>query len=146
MHTGITAHPESLTTDNLHLIEDATFVFLAAADAHERPQIMVWLRERGIPFIDVGMSLSDGGAGLTGIAKVMAYMPDSDVALPTRAAAAPGDDDYSSNIQVADLNALNAILAVIRWKRHLGFYATHEPAGEIVYKLYLNDIRNGNAP
>ena len=37
----------------------------------------------------------------------------------------PGEDDYSSNIQVADLNALNAILAIIRWKRYLGFYATH---------------------
>lgn len=145
MHTGITAHPESLTTGNLHLIEGATFVFLAAADAHERPQIMAWLRERGIPFIDVGMSLREGEAGLTGIAKVMAYLPGSDVALPARAAVAPGEDDYSSNIQVADLNALNAILAVIRWKRHLGFYATHEPTDETVYKLYLNEIRNGDA-
>jgi len=50
MHTGITAHPESLTTDNLHLIEERHVRILAAADAHERPQIMVWLRERGIPF------------------------------------------------------------------------------------------------
>ena len=58
MHTGITAHPEGLRADNLHLIEDATFVFLAAADAQERPQIMAWLRERGIPFIDVGLGLS----------------------------------------------------------------------------------------
>src|ERR1700689_2565286 len=33
MHTGITAHPESLAMHNLHLIEGATFVFLAAADA-----------------------------------------------------------------------------------------------------------------
>jgi hypothetical protein len=145
MHTGITAHPEPLTTGNLHLVEGATFVFLAAADAHDRPQIMAWLRERGIPFIDVGMSLREGEAGLTGIAKVMAYMPGSDVTLPTRAAVAPGEDDYSSNIQVADLNALNAILAVIRWKRHLGFYATHEPTNETVYKLYLNEIRNGDA-
>jgi hypothetical protein len=107
---------------------------------------MVSLRERGIPFIDVGMSLREGEAGLTGIAKVTAYMPSSDVALPTREAVAPGEDDYSSNIQVADLNALNAILAVIRWKRHLAFYATHEPTNETVYKLYLNEIRNGDAP
>lgn len=40
MHTGITARPQSLRADNLRLIEDATFVFLAAADARERPQIM----------------------------------------------------------------------------------------------------------
>jgi len=30
-------------------------------------------------------------------------MPGSDVALPAKAAVAPGEDDYSSNIQVADL-------------------------------------------
>jgi hypothetical protein len=107
---------------------------------------MAWLRARGIPFIDVGMSLREGEAGLTGIAKVMAYLPGSDVALPARATVVPGEDDYSSNIQVADLNALNAILAVIRWKRHLGFYATHQPTNETVYKLYLNEIRNGDAP
>ena len=33
------------------------------------------------------------------------------------------DDPYSTNIQVADLNCLNAALAVVRWKRHYGFYA-----------------------
>ena len=146
MHTGITAYPEFLTTHNLHLIEKATFVFLAAADARERPQIMAWLRERGIPFIDVGMSLREGETGLTGIAKVMAYLPGSDVALPTGSAVVPGEDDYSSNIQVADLNALDALLAIIRWKRHLGFYATYEMTSETVYKLHLNEIRNGDMP
>lgn len=145
MHTGITAHPEALTTDNLRLLEGATFVFLAAADADERPEIMAWLHEQGIPFIDVGMSLREGEAGLTGIAKVMTYLPGSDAALPTKASTVLGGDDYSANIQVADLNALNAILAVIRWKRHLGFYATHEPTSETVFKLYLNEIRNGSA-
>ncbi|MBK8460316.1 MAG: ThiF family adenylyltransferase, partial [Micropruina sp.] len=57
----------------------------------------------------------------------------------------PGEDDYSSNIQVAELNALNAALAVIRWKRHLGFYAAHSMTNQTVYKLYLNELRNGNA-
>lgn len=36
-----------------------------------------------------------------------------------------GDDaanEYDKNVQIADLNALNAIFMVIRWKRILGFY------------------------
>lgn len=143
MHTGITAHPESLRADNLHLIEDATFVFLAAADAQERPQIMAWLRERGIPFIDVGLGLSQAETGLTGLLKTTAYLPGNGLVPPTRPATPPGEDDYSSNIQVADLNALNALMAVIAWKRYLGYYASHAPASEIVYKLFLNEIRNG---
>ena len=64
-------------------------------------------------------------------------------ALSGGAGRCPGEDDYSSNIQVAELNALNAILAVIWWKRHLGFYATHEATNLTIYKLYLNELRNG---
>lgn len=143
MHTGITAHPVALTKDNLDLLEGATFVFLAAADAGARPEIMQWLRDRGVPFIDIGMSVREGDGGLTGLAKVMAYLPGDEATLPTKPAVVPGEDDYSSNIQVAELNALNAILAVIRWKRQFGFYATHQATNETVYKLFLNELRNG---
>ena len=31
---------------------------------------------------------------------------------------------YASNVQIAELNALNAALAVLAWKRMFGFYAT----------------------
>jgi hypothetical protein len=143
MHRGITAHPLALTADNLHLIEGATFVFLAAADAEARPGIMRWLREKGVPFIDVGMSFRDGEGGLTGLAKVTAYLPGDQIELPKAPALPPGEDDYSSNIQIAELNALNAALAVIRWKRYLGFFATHTVSNHTVYKLYLNELRNG---
>jgi len=143
MHMGITAHPAALTTDNLHLLEGATFVFLAAADAEARPEIMQWLKSREIPFIDVGMSFREVEGGLTGLAKVVAYLPGNETILPTMPSSGPVEDDYSSNVQVADLNALNAILAVIRWKRHLGFYATHEATNMTVFKLYLNELRNG---
>lgn len=145
MHTGIEAYPVNLTMENVHLLESATFVFLAAADAAERPAIMAWLRERSIPFIDVGLGISATESGLTGLAKVTTYLPGSNIALPTAPAVPPDVDDYSSNIQVADLNALNAILAVIQWKRELGFYATHSRTSETVYKVYLNELRNGDA-
>jgi hypothetical protein len=145
MHTGITAHPEHLTVDNIHLLADATFVFLAAADADERPMIMAWLRGQDIPFIDVGMGLRHVDSGLTGLLKATTHLPGSSVSLPTKPSVAPGEDDYSTNIQVADLNALNALLAVIGWKRYLGFYATHTPANETVYKIFLNELRNGDA-
>lgn len=144
MHTGITAHPVPLTADNLNLLEGATFVFLAAADAEARPEIMRWLRDRGIPFIDVGMSFRQGDGGLTGLVKVAAYLPGDESPLPTAPAIPPGQDDYTSNIQVAELNAINANLAVIRWKRYLGFYAAHEKSNLTVYKLYLNELRNGD--
>lgn len=143
MHTGVTAHPVPLTAENLNLLEGATFVFLAAADAEARPEIMRWLRDREIPFIDVGMSFRQGVSGLTGMAKVAAYLPGDESPLPTAPARPPGEDDYTSNVQVAELNAINANLAVIRWKRYLGFYATHETTNLTVYRLYPNVLRNG---
>jgi molybdopterin/thiamine biosynthesis adenylyltransferase len=144
MHTGITAHPVDLTLENVQLLQPATFVFLAAADSEERPAIMAWLRQQKKPFIDVGMSISQTESGLTGLAKVTTYLPGTDIALPTKPTAGP-DDEYATNIQIADLNALNAVLAVIRWKRHLGFYATHNMTETNVFKLFLNEIRNGEA-
>ncbi|MEG9250307.1 ThiF family adenylyltransferase [Arthrobacter sp. Soc17.1.1.1] len=144
MHTGVTAHPVSLTADNLDLLDGATFVFLAAADAETRPTIMQWLRARGVPFIDVGMSFREADIGITGMVKVAAYLPGQEAPLPTAPALPPGEDDYSSNLQLAELNALNAVLAVIRWKRHIGFYATHEVSNLTVYKLFSNEVRNGD--
>lgn len=142
MHTGIEAYPMHLTMENVHLLQEATFVFLCAADAAERPAVMAWLRDHSIPFIDVGLGITRTDDGLTGLAKVTTYLPGNSVSLPPAPASPPGEDDYSSNIQVADLNALNAILAVIQWKRQLGFYATHTSSTETVYKLYLNEVRN----
>lgn len=144
MHSGITAHPVALTADNLNLLDGAIFAFLAAADAEARPEIMCWLLDRGVPFIDVGMSFREGEGGLTGMAKVSAYLPGDQLTLPTTPALPAGEDDYSSNIQIAELNALNATLAVIRWKRLLGFYATHTASNRSVYKLFLNELRNGD--
>lgn len=144
MHTGIEAIPTNLTAENSDLIDKATFVFLAAADAAERPAIMARLRDRSVPFIDVGLGVSRTEAGLTGLAKSTAYLPGDDLVLPVAPVAPPAEDDYSSNIQVAELNALNALLAVIQWKRYLGFYATHSLAVETVFKVYLNELRNGD--
>jgi hypothetical protein len=36
------------------------------------------------------------------------------------------ENEYDKNIQVADLNALNAALAVVKWKKLFGFYADNE--------------------
>ncbi len=144
MHTGITGYPEHLTSENVNRLEGMTFVFLAAADSVERPAIMSWLRDRAVPFVDVGMGLNQTPSGLTGLVKVTAFLPGSDIVLTSTAATAPGDDDYSSNIQIAELNALNAVLAVMRWKRYLGYYATESTSDETVFKIFTNEIRNGN--
>ena len=56
------------------------------------------------------------------------------------------NDDYDSNIQVADLNALNAALAVIKWKKLCGFYLDfvkeHHSTYSIDCNMLVNDDQN----
>jgi hypothetical protein len=51
-----------------------------------------------------------------------------------------GDDDYDTNIQIAELNALNATFAVIRWKKWCGFYADLEHEHHSVYTITTNGL------
>lgn len=56
-----------------------------------------------------------------------------------------GDDDgvYATNIQICELNALNAALAVIAWKRHLGFYASSRSPSNSVFVQEDGRLRDG---
>lgn len=42
---------------------------------------------------------------------------------------------YITNIQVVELNTLNAAFAVIQWKKHMGFYNDETCEGQHVYTL-----------
>ena len=56
------------------------------------------------------------------------------------------DGIYQSNIQISELNALNAALAVIGWKKHAGFYHTTLPVFETCFTLdTFNMIRKSDA-
>jgi hypothetical protein len=122
------------------------FVFLAAADAETRPAIMAWLTERQIPFIDVGMGIEETDGHLSGLLRVTTHFPGR-VAAPAFAPATAGDGmhEYDRNIQTADLNGVNALLAVIAWKKYLGYYADHTRAVETLYKVFTGEIRNEGA-
>jgi hypothetical protein len=144
MHTGITAHAAFITAENVDILGDCSFVFMAAADAEDKPVIIKWLRERRIPTIEVGMGIRDEDDRLSGLLAVVNHFPDGPECAATGAAGAP--DDYDRNIQTADLNCLNAMLAVINWKKHLGYYADLDPVGETVYRVFTGTIRNGKSP
>jgi len=57
---------------------------------------------------------------------------------------ADGGDDYDHNIQIADLNMLNAVLAVIKWKKLYGFYADDEHEMFTAYTIAAYQLLNGD--
>ena len=93
----------------------------------------------GISFIDVGMGLELVDGSLGGILRVTASTPaNRDQARSASPSIGGGADDiYASNIQVADLNALNAVLAIVKWKKMIGFYRDLETGNP----LHLHDRR-----
>lgn len=140
MHTNIIAHSEHVTASNLDALGDCTFVFMAAADAPEKAAILEGLRVRGIPVIEVGMGIRDEGGKLSGLLAVTTHRVGDDGIPRSLTGGQPGE--YDRNIQVADLNSLNAMMAVIAWKKHLGYYADASPARESIYKVFTGDIRS----
>ncbi|MEU6815520.1 ThiF family adenylyltransferase [Streptomyces sp. NPDC046860] len=147
MHRGITACEEYLDEDNLVLLDGATFVFLASDDAAGKPTVMDWLEARDVPFIDVGMGIEEIDGRLSGLLRVTTSLPGRRQQARQRIPSpAPERDAYERNIQTADLNALNAVLAVNRWKRAIGIYADATDEGLATYSLITNEIANEDLP
>ena len=45
------------------------------------------------------------------------------------------DNEYNTNIQISELNALNAALAVVKWKKLSGFYHDFGKEHHSIYSL-----------
>lgn len=59
---------------------------------------------------------------------------------------ADADDEhgiYRNNVQIADLNALNAALAIVCWKKACGFYADLGHERHMTYTVATNVIASG---
>ncbi|WP_123035835.1 ThiF family adenylyltransferase [Haliea alexandrii] len=146
MHRGIIPHPVYLDASNVDELEAFDFVFLCM-DGNPAEKIIVQkLEEFGIPFIDTGMGIENSDDGLRGILRVTTSTPEQrgHVWENGRIPFTDGklDDEYSSNIQVADLNAFNAVQAVIRFKKYFGFYADLEGEHFTTYTLDGNHVTN----
>ncbi|RZB19606.1 ThiF family adenylyltransferase [Streptomyces sp. F001] len=147
MHRGVSACEQYLDEDNLDLLTGATFVFLASDAAAGKPAIIDWLEVHDVPFIDVGMGIEEIDGRLSGLLRVTTSLPGRrDAARRRIPQPAPERDAYARNIQTADLNALNAVLAVIRWKRAIGIYADATGESHTTYSLITNEIANEDLP
>ncbi|WP_312608951.1 ThiF family adenylyltransferase [Agrobacterium pusense] len=125
MHKGIVPHVVALDASNVHLLDGITFAFLSMDAGDAKRAVVSRLEAMGVPFIDVGMGLELVDGSLGGILRVTASTPAKrDHVHNGRISfhSAPADAVYATNIQVADLNMLNAALAVMKWKKLRGFY------------------------
>lgn len=126
MHLGIVAHPYHLEPANIGEMTDFDFVFVCVDRGAIRRMLFEHLTATNIPFIDVGMDLQQVKATgkLIGSCRFTLCTPEQKDHFTQYAPVSDTDEDaiYRQNIQIADMNALNAQLAVMKWKQHFGFY------------------------
>lgn len=144
---GIVPHPYAITSENVEDLRGMDFVFLSMDGGPVKKNVVERLTEWQMSFIDVGMGMKKGENGLIGILRVTTSTPAQRDHIGGRIDfSEPGADDiYDENIQIADLNALNATLAVIKWKKLNGVYADLEQECFAAYTLDGNDLLNEDA-
>ena len=146
MHRGIVDHQSHVTSSNVEELRNMDFVFLSLDDGPAKLIIVGKLEEFGVPFIDVGMGIDLQEGALGGVLRVTTSTVQKRDHVRTRVSFADAEilNEYVANIQIADLNALNAALAVIRWKKLFGFYRDLEHEFNSSYTLDGNFVINSD--
>lgn len=136
MRRGIVRHDVDIGPGNVELLDGLDFVFVCMDSGDAKRIAIERLIANGTPFVEVGMGVLVNDDKLGGIVRVVCSTTS------TRTAAAPhisfatddgGLNEYTTNIQTPELNALNAALAVVRWKQYAGIY---QDIREVVYTGY----------
>lgn len=145
MHRHIIAHDCFVNSANLDQLNRMTFVFLCMDNGDAKRPIVAHLEAKNIPFIDVGLGVQYVDGKLFGIVRVTTSTPAQHTHVHEKGRipfTGGGTNEYSKNIQIADLNALNAALAVIKWKKLRGFYADLESEHFTAYTIDGNNLIN----
>ena len=144
MHRGIVPHCHHVSNDNFSEVAVMDFVFVAIDGGSSRNELLSNLIGHEVPFVDVGIGVGTVDNKLEGVARVTYGAPsavrESRQHLST--SFIEDEDDYHTPVQIADLNMLTAALAVIKWKKHMGFYIDLENEFHSIYTTDGNCIIN----
>lgn len=145
MRHGIVAHPIKIVEENVKELEGYDTVFLCIDGHAIKKEILRVCEDAESVCIDTGMGIYREGDRLGGILRTTTSEPGNrdHVAEKNRIDMAGGDaGEYERNIQLAELNALNAALAVIKWKKIRGVFQDLVHEGDSGYVLDGNKIIN----
>lgn len=143
MHRGIQLNPVFISQDNLHLLDGVTFAFICIDNGVSKKLAIEKLESIGASFVDVGMGLELTNGSICGQLRVTTSTPDKRKHVHSGLISFkdyPDDDLYTTNIQVAELNCLNASLAVLRWKKLRNFYHDLELEHHCLFVIDGNQI------
>ena len=150
MRRGIVPHPSHISEETESELDGVNFAFVSIDAGDSKRFVLEALERRGIAYIDCGMGIEEVNGSLTGQVRTTTSIVDGRSHVWERNAISfaddEGDNDYARNIQIADLNALNAVLAVIKWKKLSGFYLDLENELHSIYPIDGNVLINAYHP
>jgi hypothetical protein len=146
MRRGVFAHEIFVDSESMEHLREMDFVFLCLDRGGAKKSIVEALEQFGIHFVDVGMGVYLAEDSLAGVLRVTTSTPKQREHIRAKNripfSDRDGHNEYARNIQIADLNALNAALAVIRWKKLFGYYLDLEHEHYSAYTIDGNALVN----
>ena len=147
MHTGIKPHTKYVTPENINEFGDFSYVFISIDKNEVRYNIAKALLKIGVTFIDVGIGVNKANDSLNGAVRVTVGSSDKNDHLELRIGSHESEEnEYGNNIQIADLNCLNAMLAVLKWKKLSGFYQDVKQEHNNLFLINTNKLLNEDNP
>ena len=140
--TGFSATPARIDASCDDELDGVTFAFVCVDNGPSRADIFDLLISKGIPFMDVGLGLNRSRGSLNGMLRMTHFSANDGEDTRARGFAPLADnpdDLYRANVQISELNALNACLAVIRFKQLRGFYFEESPNQHLLFEI--GDLR-----
>lgn len=144
--SGLSAQSKWVDSSCSDDFEGVTFAFVCVDKGPSRAGIFDLLISKKIPFIDVGMGLNRKHGALNGMIRTTYYSAEDAQRIREKRLAEEADsqnDLYRTNIQISEINALNACLAVIRFKQLRGFYLEELPYYHLVFGV--TDLKTAGA-
>ena len=142
MRSGIVAHEADVSAAMVEELGGLDFVFVAIDDNATRQWLLPALDALDVPFVDVGMGVEKTDEQLLGVVRTSFRETSKSTATPRGERGAEDIGEYARNVQIVELNALNAALAVIRWKKHRGFYLDLGKEDRSTYTIDGNHMAN----
>lgn len=135
---GIFIQNKYILSDSNKDLEGITFAFVCVDKGTARSEIINLLIEMKIPFIDVGMGLNRDRDPISGTIRTTYFSKESGQNVLDKQFVPLTDlpdDIYKNNIQISELNALNACLAIMKYKQLRGFYADDRDFYHMLFTL-----------
>lgn len=139
MRRGIVPHNNFINSKNISDLEKFDYIFVCIDNGEVKKKLFNFFKVNNITFIDVGMGIEVVDEQLLGIIRTTTSTPSKREHIKSKISLSDNEDkEYDTNIQIAELNALNASMAVIKWKKLSGFYQDFEEEHHSTYSINVN--------